>query len=162
MIRRVRRLPQRLVLAGILLLPLAPSVPSAAGIEQARGAAYARAGANLERGMYFRTLPVGVHLPRGDRLCKTLVTRRRWEPRRDNYAANHTVPSGRVRWPTTQSQLHWRRWIAKRRRISGGYTGRTDEIIRWAACKWGLDENLLRAVAVKESHWHQDTVGDGG
>lgn len=116
----------------------------------------------LKRGMYFRTLPSGARLPRADAPCTRLVTRRAWEPRPDNYAANHTVPSGRVSWPSTRDQLHWRRWIAKRSRVSGRYKGRTDQIIRWGACKWGLDENLLRAVAVQESGWHQSTVGDNG
>jgi hypothetical protein len=38
----------------------------------------------------------------------------------------------------------------------------TDMIIRWASCKWGLDENSMRAEAVVESGWHQtDDFGDG-
>ena len=102
--------------------------------------------------MYFRMLPPGARLPRRDALCAGLVTSRRFEPRPDNYGANHTVPSGRLQWPTGSNQMHWRRWIAKRSRISGHYRGSTDAIIRWAACKWGLDENLLRAVAVQESY----------
>jgi Transglycosylase SLT domain len=152
-------------LAGALPLLVAASIAAAAAVRQAHDVAFARAGTAAARprpGAYFRTLAPGTTLPRADRRCRTLVTRRGWEPRPDNYAANHTMPSGRVHWPTTQSQLHWRRWIAKRRRVTGHYTGRTDEIIRWAACKWGLDENLLRAVAVKESYWHQNTVGDNG
>jgi soluble lytic murein transglycosylase-like protein len=31
------------------------------------------------------------------------------------------------------------------------FRGTTDEIIRWAAWKWGIDEDLLRAVAARES-----------
>lgn len=152
-------LDRRQLVAGVVLSLLTAGILSgpAAGV----GTSQSRQ-PKLKRGMYFRTLPVGSPLPRGDSLCARLVTRRRWEPRKDNYAANHTVPSGRVQWPATPDQLHWHRWIAKRSRVSGRYTGTTDEIIRWAACKWGLDENMLRAVAVKESHWHQNTVGDGG
>lgn len=114
----------------------------------------------LVRGMYFHQLPPGARLPRPDALCARLVTHRAFEPRPENRVANHTMPSGAVAWPRNADQLHWRRWIAKRKRITGHYTGTTDEIIRWAACKWGLDENLIRAVAVQESDWRQSTVGD--
>jgi hypothetical protein len=48
------------------------------------------------------------------------------------------------------------------RRIDGNYRGSTDQIIQWAAYKWGLDPQLLRAVAAVESWWHMYTVGDGG
>ncbi|HJU29223.1 MAG TPA: hypothetical protein VJ718_08630, partial [Candidatus Binataceae bacterium] len=33
-------------------------------------------------------------------------------------------------------------------------------IIRWAACKWGLDENAMRAEAWSETFWIQDTPAD--
>ncbi len=141
------------------------TVVSTVAVRQLKDGPPADAGtvrAKVVPGMYFRTLRVGARLPRRDSLCRRLVTRRRWEPRPANYLANHTVPVGKVDWPTTPSQLHWRRWIAKRKRVTGRYTGTTDEIIRWAACKWGIDENLLRAVAVQESYWHQATVGDSG
>ena len=42
----------------------------------------------------------------------------------------------------------------------GNFTGTTTEIFQWAACKWGIDEDTLRAVAVQESDWHQSAVGD--
>ena len=29
--------------------------------------------------------------------------------------------------------------------VTGNYTGTTDEIVRWAACKWGIDEDVVRA-----------------
>ena len=35
--------------------------------------------------------------------------------------------------------------------VTGGFTGTTDEIIQWAAHKWGIPEDILRAVAVNES-----------
>jgi hypothetical protein len=37
------------------------------------------------------------------------------------------------------------------RTVDGNYKGTTDQIIRWAACKWGIDENWLRAEAVMQS-----------
>ena len=45
-------------------------------------------------------------------------------------------------------------------RIDGNFTGTTGEILTWGACKWGLDADILRAVAVQESHWLQSTIGD--
>ena len=45
-------------------------------------------------------------------------------------------------------------------RADGQFTGTTDEIIQWAACKWGMDEDILRAQAYQESHWRMDAYGD--
>ena len=45
-------------------------------------------------------------------------------------------------------------------RVDGSFTGTTDEIIQWAACKWGFDEDIVRAVAVHESWWRMETLGD--
>src|SRR5579863_3417243 len=45
-------------------------------------------------------------------------------------------------------------------RVDGNYSGSTDMILRWAACKWGVEENVVRAQAVLESHWHQTDAGD--
>jgi autotransporter family porin len=35
-------------------------------------------------------------------------------------------------------------------------------ILQWVACKWGIDEDLVRAQAALESWWHQDAKGDWG
>ena len=45
-------------------------------------------------------------------------------------------------------------------RVDGNFTGTTDEIIQWAACKWGLDEDIARAQAAIESYWDMDAGGD--
>ncbi len=47
-------------------------------------------------------------------------------------------------------------------RVTGNFTGTTDEIIQWASCKWGFDEDLIRAQTAKESWWFQSNVGDNG
>jgi autotransporter family porin len=47
-------------------------------------------------------------------------------------------------------------------RVTGNFTGTTDEILQWAACKWGIDEDLVRAQAAKESYWTMANVGDNG
>jgi autotransporter family porin len=45
-------------------------------------------------------------------------------------------------------------------RLSGNFTGTTDEIIQWAACKWGIDADVIRAQASQESAWFMTAVGD--
>jgi len=44
--------------------------------------------------------------------------------------------------------------------VDGQYTGTTEMIIRWAACKWGLDEDMIRAQATAEhGTWVQWNAG---
>ena len=47
-------------------------------------------------------------------------------------------------------------------RVDGNFTGTTDEILQWAACKWGIDEDMVRAQAAIESWWRQTAKGDWG
>jgi autotransporter family porin len=47
-------------------------------------------------------------------------------------------------------------------RIDGNFTGTTAEILRWAACKWGIDQDVVFAQAAVESWWQQGTLGDWG
>jgi len=86
-----------------------------------------------------------------------------FEPRTDNFAANHRVPSA-----AQIANLHsWTPLIGMdsksdslRKRVTGNFTGTTDEILQWVACKWGIDANIIRAQAVSESNWHQSQLGD--
>jgi hypothetical protein len=48
------------------------------------------------------------------------------------------------------------------RYVTGHFTGTTDEILQWAAYKWGFNPALLRAVASVESWWRMSTNGDNG
>jgi hypothetical protein len=50
----------------------------------------------------------------------------------------------------------WDSWLLQR--VTGHHTGTTDENIQWSACKWGISDNLLRAIAVRESTWFQYEV----
>jgi hypothetical protein len=109
---------------------------------------------------YFATLPAGSALPRPDSWCAAAVAPSTWEPRPQNTVANHTVPNGPVAW--SHAMDYWTGWIALRDKVTGNYTGTTDQIIRWAACKWGIDEDTIRAQAVQESWWDIHTVGDNG
>jgi len=47
-------------------------------------------------------------------------------------------------------------------RVDGNFVGTTDEILQWVACKWGIDEDVVRAQIAKESWWRMDAVGDNG
>jgi hypothetical protein len=46
------------------------------------------------------------------------------------------------------------------RMVDGQYAGTTEMIIRWAACKWGMDEDMIRAQATTEhGTWVQWNAG---
>ena len=47
-------------------------------------------------------------------------------------------------------------------RVDGQFTGTTGQILRWVACKWGIDEDIVLAQAAVESWWRQSTRGDFG
>jgi hypothetical protein len=61
--------------------------------------------------------------------------------------------------PPVGSRRTGRAGPANRKLVNGNYSGTTNQIIQWAR-KWGMGEDLLRAVAVQESNWHQSTVGE--
>ena len=45
-------------------------------------------------------------------------------------------------------------------RATGNFAGSTDMLARWAACKWGIDEDVIRAQMMNESGWHAAEPGD--
>ena len=112
---------------------------------------------------YFSLQPVGRYasLP-GDAAAAAKVHLSTWEPRPGNTRYDHTVPAHlRLRLENDADHAYdprWNKYIL--RRITGDFTGTTDEIFQWAALKWGLPDNLLRAIAYMESGWHQDNHGD--
>lgn len=81
------------------------------------------------------------------------------ETRPMNAAANAAVPRRATLPP-------WPAWAfddsSYRRHVDGRYRGTTDQILQWAACKWQLPVDVLRAVAAQESWWDATTVGDAG
>src|SRR5579875_973138 len=46
--------------------------------------------------------------------------------------------------------------------VDGTYGGTSDDIFRVYACKWGIDEDYVRAEAWVESEWHQDCAAAHG
>ena len=102
-----------------------------------------------------RSQPVAI----SDLAAAERVVHSGWEPRPQNSAENRRTPSERTlrRFRRASSLAR-----AYKRRVTGGYRGTTDEIIQWAAYKWGFSPNLLRAVAAIESRWKMGAVGDDG
>lgn len=104
----------------------------------------------------------GSTLP-SDSECAARVRRSSWEPRPDNTTANQSVPTAQQiaqLGPWGPAMGDDAKADALRKRITGNFTGTTDEILQWAACKWGIDENIVRAEAIAESYWHQSQRGD--
>ena len=104
------------------------------------------------------TLPSS--LPRAAATCASSILHSSWERRPDNYAANHTPGDGSYTWGPAATDPYWSAWATRISLVQGQFTGTTTEMFSWAGCRWGIDENLLRAVAVIESTWHQSTWGD--
>ena len=116
-------------------------------------------------------------IPLSDRAAAALVTPQR-EVRRQNATpytlAGHLYPAVNDDEPTRAQIVAFRR-----ARTSSGQSvlrfnpyfryvdGRddlqhptTDELIQWAAHKWGIPENWLRAEYVTESYWNAFQLGD--
>lgn len=51
-------------------------------------------------------------------------------------------------------------WNPLARHVTGRFRGSTDDILEWAAHKWGIPEDVVRAVALAESWWAQSQLGD--
>jgi hypothetical protein len=95
--------------------------------------------------------------PLSDAAAAKKVKRSSFEPRPANAGATHRVPTkaqlSALHHQSDQPYSHW---------VTGRFRGTTDEVLQWAAAKWGLSPDLVRAVAAKESWWRMTTVGDIG
>jgi autotransporter family porin len=76
------------------------------------------------------------------------------EIREENTAANNNRGSR----ANANTNTEWSGY----NRVDGDFAGTTDELIQWAACKWGIDEDIARAQMIKESYWFQSNIGDNG
>src|ERR1700712_1966402 len=105
-------------------------------------------------GGYLQLKPVGAFggLP-DDGASAVMVHRSSWEPRPDNIPANHTVPPPDFRPAGYPGMTNGPQVFG---RISGNFTGTTDEILQWAAAKWGMPDDVLRGIAVVSSQWYQN------
>jgi hypothetical protein len=109
---------------------------------------------------HFSTLPPGSVLP-SDGTCAAEV-KTRSENKGVNAAYNATTGGQGLPASFFPSSDDARAATQIAPRVSGNYTGTTDEILQWAACKWGIDEDVVRAQAAIESWWHQNALGDWG
>ena len=107
----------------------------------------------------FETLPPGADLPSGTRCAAWVRARPLPERKGMNRAANQVIGHrlGANFFDPGANSLGANRLAA---RVDGTFTGTTEQILRWAACKWGVDEDLVRAQAAVESWWRQTTKGD--
>jgi hypothetical protein len=95
--------------------------------------------------------------PLSDAEAAARVNNTSWEPRRGNAQENQRRPD-----EDQIEEFRRRSEMVNRRYVTGRYRGTTDEILQWAARKWGFDPDLFRAVAAVESYWNMSAVGDGG
>jgi hypothetical protein len=106
------------------------------------------------------TLPVGSNLPSAEQ-CAAYADQvgSDREARPENTAANLSVPRDLLLppWPDFWDPSANRLFVP---RIDGQYTGTTDQIIVWGACKWGINTDVVRAMAMAESSWRQAHIGD--
>jgi len=112
-------------------------------------------------GGYYQLTPPGSAF-RSEAECAAEVRSRgnTWEPRIENKTANITVPPATYRVGSDPADYVdvWNRDYNSR--VTGNFTGTTDQIFQWAACKWGWSDEMIRAEAVDESGWVQSVGGD--
>ncbi len=109
---------------------------------------------------HFGTLPSSASLP-SDATCAAEIP---WESEMvpANSGTNSTMPSqGQLdayRADGYAADVYGGSWAYAR--VDGQYTGNTDMIFRWAACKWGIDEDVVRAQAtIEQWSWNQPQSG---
>jgi len=120
-----------------------------------------RTAAATRAGAHFTTRPPGSALP-SDAACARQVRRQPTEKRPANATQNRTVPTrgSFALTPLGSYSGYDTRTRSLEARVTGNFTGKTDEIIQWASCKWGFDEDLVRAIAATESWWNMSHLGD--
>jgi hypothetical protein len=122
---------------------------------------FGTAGKRPDAGGYFQLAAAdtsATRYPLSDSSCAGQVHHSTWEPRTDNGAANQMIPAGLNLTGNPDFNSTWNsKYLPK---VTGNYTGTTDEIIQWASCKWGWSDELVRAEAVDESQWHMSAAGD--
>lgn len=142
-----------------------PTQPSTAATPRATSTAKPTTTSSATSGLgaySFPLLPPRSPLP-SEAFCAAHIQRSTWEPRPQNQAANASVPTS----AQIASLSPWDDSIGVdpqadqlRKQITGNFTGTTDEILQWVACKWGVPVDVVRAEAVVESYWSQHQVGD--
>jgi autotransporter family porin len=138
--------------------PAAPALSTPPGHASSTKSALPPAPAGETPPPRFGTRPPGAALPTGARCAGWVRSKPFPESKGANRRANATT--GRAVGATFFTGDDARANTTIRPRVDGQFTGTTREILRWAACKWGIDEDLVMAQAAIESWWLQGTLGD--
>ena len=143
-------------LTGIVVLIIAVSVFAA--IRHRSAIESHHSSATGQDNVYFHTLPPDARLPSGAECARWVRASSSPESRPANALSNRNVgyrvhPS--VFPPGDSPQV-----TKLAPSISGEFTGTTQEILQWASCKWGIDQNVVFAQAAAESWWKQSKLGD--
>jgi autotransporter family porin len=145
--------------------PLAPAPESPASLETADDTPTTVVTEPTQPAVEIPSGPKSIFRPAGGPVLSDAEAAARVRPsgpekRPANGTANQTVP--------TQAELAAFRaansslYQPHEQLVTGNFRGTTDEIIQWAAWKWGIDEDVFRAQAVQESWWNMSQLGDGG
>ena len=127
------------LLVTLAVLPVASAVPAnAAGTAEATAPDH------------FTTLAPGSALPSSAE-CASLAAA---TPIAENKGVNATANATRGHPVPDATGLQTR--------IDGDFAGTTEQVLRWAACKWGVDEDIVKAQTAIESWWRMNTLGDFG
>jgi hypothetical protein len=109
--------------------------------------------------LHFRTLPPGAKLPTGAQCARWVRETPLRENKAANKKANQTVGQHvGAHFFSAGDSPKADKLLAPR--INGYFTGTTKEILRWASCKWGINQYTVFAQAAVESWWQQSTLGD--
>ena len=109
---------------------------------------------------FFATLPPSATLPTGKECAAMIAPTPETAPA--NAPFNNTIPTATQlsRYAANGYTSTYQDDYTQYARVTGNYIGSTDMIMRWAACKYGISEDVVRAQAWVESGWHQGGVGD--
>ena len=107
---------------------------------------------------FFRTLPPGAKLPSGAQCARWVRARPIKEDKGVNKPFNRRTGARLAANFLAGDKPQADKKLVPR--VNGDFTGTTAEILRWAACKWGINQNVGFAQAAVESWWRQTTKGD--
>jgi len=109
-----------------------------------------------EPSIYFSTLGPGTTLPTEQECAALVSSESQPETHPDNREMNASTGGPTV--SIDGADEVWNAELAPR--ITGNFAGTTEDLLRWVSCKWGFDEDFVRARAWTESSWRVTTAGD--
>jgi hypothetical protein len=110
---------------------------------------------------YFATLRPNAALPSASKCSSLVLSKSSTEAVPANTPYNQNTPSA-VQLSDFHAQPLWNAEApaADFARVDGNFAATTDQVIAWASCKWGLDENAMRGESWDETNWIQSTYAD--